>query len=129
MNERTANIIWVCKGHHNYDCNTLKEAVAHYMSEECGCPIEVYTDRVLLSIVWEAFMDFMSVCTNPRYFLYTLKDAKYWCDYSPREGVDDVQAILIALQLCRVRDDEGYVNGFSDELIQYLEEKWNNENN
>ena len=127
MDKRTANIIWVCKGHHSYDCKTLKEAVAYYMSEECGCPIEVYTDRILLSIVWEAFMDFMTVCTNPRYFLHSFREAKYWCDCSPREGVDDVQAILIAFQLCRVRDEKGYVNGFSEELIRYLEEKWDNE--
>jgi hypothetical protein len=72
-------------------------------------------------------MDFMSVCTNPRYFLYSFKEAKYWCDYSPREGVDDVQAILIAFQLCRVREKDGYVNGFSDELIRYLEDKWDND--
>ena len=124
MNERTANIIWVCKGHHPYGNVTLKQAVAQYMSEECGCPIEVYNDRVLLSIVWEAFMDFMTVCTNPRYFMYSVKEAKYWCDWTPREGVDDTQAILIAFQLCRVRDDEGYVNGFDGELIRYLEEKW-----
>ena len=124
MNERTANIIWVCKGHHNYDCKTLKGAVAHYMSEECGCPIEIYTDRVLLSVVWEAFMDFMSVCTNPRSFLYSLKEAKYWCDFSPREDVDDVQAILIAFRLCHVWENGEYANGFSRELIQSLKEKW-----
>ena len=124
MNERTANIIWISKGHHNYGDVTLKQAVAHYMSEECDCPIEAYTDRVLLSIVWEAFMDFMQTCDNPRAFLYRLKDAKYWCDYSPREGVDDVQAILIAFQLCRVRDDKGCVNGFTEELIAQLNERW-----
>ena len=127
MTKRTANIIWISKGHHPYGNVTLKQAVAQYMSEECDCPIEAYTDRILLSIVWEAFMDFMSTCTNPRYFMYSIKEAKYWCDYSPRDGVDDTQAILIAFQLCRVRDDEGYVNGFSDELIQYLEEKWKDE--
>ena len=124
MTKGTANIIWICTGHHSYGNITLKQAVAQYRSEECGCPVEIYTDRILLSIVWEAFMDFMSTCTNPRYFMYSIKEAKYWCDYSPRDGVDDTQAILIAFQLCRVRDDGRYVNGFSDELIQYLEEKW-----
>ena len=127
MNERTANIIWICKGHHHYGEVSLKRAIALYMSEECACPVVVYTDKVLLSIVWEAFMDFMTVCTNPRDFMYSVKEAKYWCDWTPREGVDDTQAILVAFRRCQVRDDKGYVNGFSDELIWYLEEKWKDE--
>ena len=28
MNKRTANIIWICKGHHPYGNITLKQAVA-----------------------------------------------------------------------------------------------------
>lgn len=125
MEKRTANIIKVCKGHHNFGKDlTLKQAVAHYMSKVCGCPVEVYTDHVLRGIVWEAFMDFMSTCTSPRGFLYHIKEARYWCDWTPREGVDDITAILIAFQLCRVKDKNGYVNGFTDELIAnyFLEE-------
>lgn len=118
MDKRTANIILACKGHHNFgDDLTLKQAVAHYMSKTCACPVEHYTDRVLRGIVWEAFMDFMNTCDNPREFLYDIKEARYWCDWSPREDVDDITAILIAFQLCQVRDDNGYVNGFTEELF------------
>lgn len=118
MEKRTCNIIMVCKGHHNFgEGLTLKQAVAHYMSKTCGCPVETYNDRILLSIVWEAFMDFMSTCTSPRGFLYQMKNARYWSDWSPREGVDEITAILIAFQLCRIRDKDGYVNGFSEKLI------------
>ena len=118
MEKRTANIIMVCKGHHNFGKDlTLKQAVAHYMSKTCACPIEAYDERTLRSIVWEAFMDFMSTCTSPRGFLYHIKEACYWCDWTPREGGDDITAILIAFMLCEVRDDNGYVNGFTDELI------------
>lgn len=118
MDKRTSNIIMVCKGHHNFgDDLTLKQVVAHYMSKTCDCPVETYTDRVLRSIVWEAFMDFMNTCTSPRGFLYKIKEALYWCDWTPRENIDDITAVLIAFQLCRVRDDNGYVNGFTDELL------------
>ena len=118
MEKRTFNIIMVCKGHHNFGDNlTLKQAVAHYMSKTCGCPVETYTDRVLRGIVWEAFMDFMNTCTSPRGFLYHFKEARYWCDWTPREGVDEITAMLIAFQLCRVRDDNGYVNGFTEEMF------------
>jgi len=93
MEKRTANIIMVCKGHHNFgDDLTLKQAVAHYMSKTCACPVEHYTDRALRAIVWEAFMDFMDTCTSPRGFLYHIKEARYWCDFSLREGIDDITA-------------------------------------
>ena len=118
MEKRTANIILVCKGHHNFgDELTLKQAVAHYMSKTCVCPLEVYTDKLLRSIVYEAFMDYMSSCTYPREILYHIKEALYWCDWSPKEDVDDITAILTGFQLCQVRDENGFVNGFSEELI------------
>lgn len=118
MEKRTANIIMVCKGHHNFGQDlTLKQAVAHYMSKTCDCPLEVYTDKALRGIVFEAFMDYMSSCTYPREILYHIKEARYWCDWSLKEDVDDITAILIGFQLCQVRDGNGYVNGFTDELI------------
>lgn len=118
MEKRTANIILVCKGHHNFGKElTLKQAVAHYMSEICGCPLECYNDHVLRGIVWEAAMDFIDTCDAPRSFLYHIKDARYHCDWSPREGVDDITAVLIAFRLCRVRDENAsYINGFTEEL-------------
>ena len=122
MDKRTFNIIMVCKGNHNFEKGlTLKQAVARYMSKICWCPVETYTDQVLRGIVWEAFMDFMNTCTNPRGFLYHLKEARYWCDWSPREGIDDITAMLIAFQLCCVRDDNGYVNGFTEELFSNID--------
>lgn len=118
MERRTANIIMVCKGHHNFGENlTLKQAVAHYMAKTCDCPLEVYTDKVLRGIVYEAFMDFISTCTCPRAFFYDIKDALYWCDWSPREDVDEITAVLTGFQLCQVRDNGNYINGFTEELI------------
>lgn len=118
MKKRTANIILVCKGHHDFESElTLKQAVAHYMSKTCACPLEVYTDNVLRGIVFEAFIDYMSSCTCPREILYNIKEVRYWCDWSLKEDVDDITAILIGFKLCQVRDEKGFVNGFSEELI------------
>ena len=129
MDKRTFNIIMVCKGNHNFGKDlSLKQAVAHYMSKTCACPAETYTDLCLRGIIWEAFMDFMSTCTNPRGFLYHLKEARYWCDWSPRENIDDITAMLIAFQLCRVceKADDGsyhYINGFTEELFSNIDFK------
>ena len=62
-------------------------------------------------------MDFISTCTCPRGFFHHVKEAMYWCDWSPREGVDDITAVLTGFQLCQVRDETGYINGFTEELI------------
>lgn len=120
MEKRTANIIMVCKGHHNFGENlTLKQAVAHYMSKTCDCPIEVYTDQVLRGIVYEAFADYMSSCSFPREILHTIREALYWCDWTPREGVDDITAVLIGFQLCQVKDKTEYINGFNKDLANH----------
>ena len=119
MKKRTAEIIMVCKGQHDFGkFSTLKQAVIAYMSDRCICPVEAYTDENLRDIIYEAFMDYLSSCNNLRAFFYHLKEARYWCDWRPREGVDDITAVLIAFQLCCVRDDTGYINGFTEENTQ-----------
>ena len=119
MEKRTAEIIMVCKGQHDFGkFPTLKQAVIAYMSDRCCCPVEEYTDKNLRGIIYDAFMDYMFSCANSREFLYHIKEALYWCDWSPREGMDDITAVLIGFQLCNIRDDTGYINGFSDENTQ-----------
>ena len=124
MEKRTFNIIMISKGNHNFGKElTRKQAVAHYMSQICGNSIETYTDRVLRSIVWDALMDFMTDCESPSHFLYSLKNARYWGDWSPREDVDDIDAILIAFQTCEVRSpgDHKCVNGFTEEMLSRID--------
>ena len=123
MEKRTFNIIMISKGNHNFGKElTRKQAVAHYMSKICGNTIETYTDRVLRNIVWDALMDFMAACDSPHSFLYHLKNAKYWGDGSPREGVDDIDAILIAFQCCKVQnEDHNCINGFTEDLVSGID--------
>ncbi|MBQ9733682.1 MAG: hypothetical protein IJV74_05550, partial [Clostridia bacterium] len=78
---------------------------------------------ILRSIIYEAFMDYIASCDNLRSFFYHLKEARYWCNWMPREGIDDITAVLIAFQLCSVKDDTGYINGFTDENTQFVHKR------
>lgn len=119
MEKRTAEIIMVCKGQHDFGkFPSLKQAVTAYMSDRCGCPAETYNDGTLRLIIYDAFMDYISSCSDIRCFLYDIKNALYWCDGRPREGVDDITGVLIGFQLCDVMDSAGYVNGFTEENTQ-----------
>lgn len=57
MEDRTINIILITKRFG--PPNIVKKAIAKYMSEECNCPIETYTDSILMSIIKEAMFDFL----------------------------------------------------------------------
>ena len=119
MEKRTAEIIMVCKGQHDFgEFPTLKQAVIAYMSDRCLCPEETYTDCDLRAIIYDAFMDYLSSCSDIRTFLYHVKEARYRCNWMPRDGIDDITAVLIGFQLCAVKDDTGYINGFSEENTQ-----------
>lgn len=118
MKKRTANIIMICKGQHKFGANlTLKQAVAEYVSDTCGLPIKDITDDVLRGIVFDALMDFINTADNPCDVLYKILETRYWCNWKPRENVDDITAVLIGLQMCQVRDKNGFVNGFTEELL------------
>ena len=49
LEDRTCNIILLCKRFR--EPNNVKKALAQYMSEECQCEIETYTQPILYSIL------------------------------------------------------------------------------
>ena len=57
LEDRTCNIILLCKRFGEPD--NVKKAIAQYMSEECWCEIETYTEPVLYSILRTAMFDFL----------------------------------------------------------------------
>ena len=57
MEDRTINIILITKRFG--PPAIVKRAIAKYMSEECNCPVEIYTDSILMSIMKEAMFDFL----------------------------------------------------------------------
>lgn len=117
MEQRTCNIIMCCKGHCNLDGadNTLMGDIAAYMSHECGCPKEDYTGRLMESILREAMFDYIASADKPGFELRQL-----FQQYAVRDP-SLLERICIMFQLTQVCDSNGYVNGFTEELIKQSE--------
>ena len=113
MEQRTLNIINVCKGHTKYwdGANDTMDAIKNYMADECMYKAEWYTDREMFNIMWDAMRDYIDHCDKPSFFLWQLKDGLM------TDSENLPLRIAIALSLVQVRDDNGnYVNGFDDRL-------------
>ena len=121
MEKRTAEIIMVCKGRHNFgETTSHKQAVAMYMSNRCACPLEEYVDAVLDPIIFEAALDYIDGADRPSVFVRAIQDALRLHNNPlvkcPR--IDYAEAICIAFSLVQARDDGCYVNGFTDEDVK-----------
>ena len=117
MEQRTCNIIMCCKGHCNLEGAgvTPMGDIAAYMSHECACPREDYKGKLMEQILREALLDYIASADKPGFELrqllqeYTLRDPSL------------SERIITVFQLSKVRDDNGYVNGFTDKLIAQSE--------
>ncbi len=108
MTERTFNIIRACKGTLYPEIESKIDRVRTYMSEECGCPIEEYTDVEMENIVVEAMYDYIDTCDKPSIFLRQIRDCI-------NKDSTLTERICNAFGVTRVRNAEGkYVNGFAD---------------
>ena len=101
MEQRTCNIIMCCKGHCKLAGENAPplEAIAAYMSAECACPKEDYTGKL----------------DKPGYELRQLLQ-----QYATRDP-NLSERIYTLFQLAQVRDDNRYVNGFTDKLLRQSE--------
>lgn len=113
MEQRTLDIIYLCKRHSNkywegaYNC---LDAIKNYIAEDCMLEVEWLSDRDMLDIMWDAMKDYIDHCNKPSLFLWKLKDVHLQEENLPLR-------IAIALSLVQVKDDNGsYVNGFDDRL-------------
>lgn len=119
MKQRTQNIVNVIKNPPlmGYEAGDMESAVIRYMSEECACPIEYYTDDIVIGILKEAFADFISCCDNPEYYVRDLMDY-LTSDNIMHKPRSLKEAIITVLDLVQVkRDGENgyvYINGFND---------------
>lgn len=121
MEKRTAEIIMVLKGNHDLgEFDTLKQALAGYMSDRCDYPADEYSDEMLFGIVREAVMDYLYTCVDggqKRAFMYHYFDAHKWHD--------DLECWLAALQMVQVREKNKdgsytYINGFTEENTAFV---------
>ena len=118
MEQRTLNIIYVCKGHTKYWDGASKyyDAIRNYMADECAYKPEWYTDRQISNILDEALKDYIDHCNKPSFVLWYLKDIMDRWDY------DIYHAIPIVFADTQVYDNGDYINGFDDRLHK-LDEK------
>lgn len=127
MTTRTMEIIDLIKNPQYIGCKTPEEAVIKYMSKTCICPKEYYTEEVITEILKEAFIDFISTCSNPSYYVRSLMDYLSTNNimYKARSLKDSIIVVLMLVQV-RTEDEESnlvYTNGFN-EAIEKLETKW-----
>ena len=117
MEQRTCNIIMCCKGHCKLEGagDTPMESIAAYMSHECGCPKEDYKGNLMESILREALFDYFATADKPAFELRQL--LQQYASYNPSLS----ERMITVFQLSKVRDDNGYVNGFTDKLIAQSE--------
>lgn len=119
MEQRTQNIINVIKNPSLMGCEAgdMENAVIRYMSKECACPIEYYTDDIIIGILKTAFADFISCCDNPEYYVKQLMNHIVPENFllKPKSLKD---SILLTLLLVQVRNNGKYINGFDDRINQ-----------
>lgn len=119
MENRTAEIIMICKGHHDYGKNmSHKQAIAAYLSDDCFCPIEFISDRDVNDVIWVAALDYVDGLKKPSSFLRAVMDS-YNLHNNPlidkKLNVDMFGAVCGAFSIAQVKADGCYINGFTKE--------------
>ena len=112
MTRRTFNIICACKGTLYPEIESKVDRIRAYMSEECDCPIEEYTDAETEQIVVNAMYDYIDTCDRPSTFLRQIRECVV-------KDLTLTEKICIAFSITRVRNSEGkFINGFKEEFFR-----------
>ena len=127
MEKRTAEIIMVCKGRHDFgEYLSHKEAIAAYLSDRCACPIEEYADgNIVNQVIWEAALDYIdSIDVHiPSSFLRAVMDS-YHLHNNPfidkKQHIDLYEAACGAFSVAQVRMDGEFINGFTEENTRFV---------
>ena len=102
MEDRTINIILITKRFGKPD--NVKKAIAKYMSEECDCPIETYTDDVLISILRNAMFDFLHNASRRQDIIAFIREiVDGHCGYDKM-----IDRIIIAMAMIQVCEKQGW---------------------
>lgn len=129
MEKRTAEIIMVCKGQHDFGkFSSLKQAVAAYMSDRCLCPLDTYTDNVINGIIWDAALDYIDSFKEHLASSF-LREIHHIMDMhnnpiSRLNRIDMYEATCITFQLAQIRNKDGFINGFTEENTKFVCKKY-----
>lgn len=124
MNNLTMGIIYAIKR----SGKSTREAIADFLSERTMTPKEYYTDKELVRIVRNTFIDYLRTADNPAFDVSQYFDIKRQKEaykeffpimekqYAERDNLLDIdtESIAAALRLCNVVENGEYVNGFKD---------------
>lgn len=124
MDNLTLGIIYAVK----HSGKTAKESIVDFLSEYTATPKEHYSDRELVRIIRDAFVDYLKTADNPAFDVWQYFDAKRQQEnfkdvfpvqqkkYEERDNLFDIdtEGIISALRLSHVKENGNYVNGFRD---------------
>ncbi len=103
MTDKTLGIIYAIKRSEK----EWNHAVADWMADYSGSPVEEYTETQINKILKEAFVDYISTCNRPDREVYDL------LDYIDNNGSYSLgHCIAIVFELAQVKDGNKFVNGF-----------------
>lgn len=111
MEQRTCNIIRACKGSLYPEIDNRIERVKAYLSKECGCPEEYYTEEIMESIMIDAMYDYIDTCNKPSTFLRMIRNCI-------KKELSLTEKICVAFTLVQVKKDDKYINGFKEEFFK-----------
>ena len=112
MEQRTLDIIRICKGGTKYSINdSIYKGIRNYMADECMVEPGRYTDADIDEVLWEAMKDYLDHCDKPSYFMWCWKDVMDKYDWEMYPAI----AVVFG-PYTKVRDNGNYVNGFDDRL-------------
>lgn len=126
MRQRTAEIIQVLKGHHDYgESLSYERSLQMYLLDRCGMLPYVYCRYDYKHIILEAAKDYIdSMTEKPSVFIemiqmtYAIMNDK---SFSSKKH-DLIDAICMALSRARTKDDNGaYINGFDEDNTKPIE--------
>lgn len=126
LQDRTVNIMMIAK---RFPISRMKSEIARYMSEECGTPVECYTDTILYSIIKNAFFDWLQ-CGDKERTMAAIHRYFECVD----EGHSTTECMLIALgssQVAEITEDgqRYYICGFHDtDFSRKLDKMWKQDN-
>jgi hypothetical protein len=107
LNDRTCNIIFLCKKFNYVD--EVKTAIAEYMSEECCCDIAEYTEDAIFNILCTAIFDFLHHANKHSIISFTY-------DFINAHYIKLIDCMIVALRMTQVREQLGYeyvdINGW-----------------
>ena len=115
-NDKTFGMIMYLKNYTS-DYDSLRECAIGYMIEYSGCDREVYTNEKIENIIYEVFCDFINCVDRPSSQFYQMRESKKILELTGMTfNIYDL--MLSAMSMVQVRDDNGYINGFTEEMFK-----------